>query len=533
MKTLLKMVIYQPRLWLANLVFMLIFMLLIQGQALVIEAFFDHLTGEAPTGFNVWTLVAILFAIRLGRNIGQVLDILTSVPFHVKVTALLRSNMLRYLLLQAGVLPASSGEATNRFRGDAPEIAGFLIWLNRVLGIAAFLLVALWTMLRINSWITFVALLPFLVITAIARGSAQRLQAHRSASRQATGQVVGFIGEMFGAVQAIQIATAQAGVLQRFTRLNQQRRNQALRDRLFNEIIQSISQNAVNISTGLVLILSHRLMQQGRFTIAEFAVFVYYLEQLSYFIGQFSLVLARYRHVKVATERMDRLAPQEVLTEPIPITSEVVKPRAPLSTLEIQQLSYHYPGSQQGIHDISFRIERGQMLAITGAIGTGKTTLLRVLLGLLPKQSGAILWNRQPVEHLRFPYAAYTPQVPRLYSDTLRENILLGLPHSDEEVFHLLKQVEFDQDLRQLPDQLDTHVGAKGVKLSGGQVQRVATARMLLRQPELLIVDDLSSALDIHTEEMLLKKMLIPETTIIIVSHRPLVLAQADQVIVL
>jgi ABC-type multidrug transport system fused ATPase/permease subunit len=147
------------------------------------------------------------------------------------------------------------------------------------------------------------------------------------------------------------------------------------------------------------------------------------------------------------------------------------------------------------------------LTVITGRIGSGKTTLLRALLGLLPLETGEIYWNgniiSSPGDFFVPPRCAYTAQVPRLFSNTLRNNILLGLDRTDDEIYRAMKLAVMDHDLEELDDNLETMVGARGVKLSGGQAQRAAAARMFIREPELLVFDDLSSALDVETERQL------------------------------
>ncbi|NJN38385.1 MAG: ABC transporter ATP-binding protein, partial [Acaryochloridaceae cyanobacterium CSU_3_4] len=216
-----------------------------------------------------------------------------------------------------------------------------------------------------------------------------------------------------------------------------------------------------------------------------------------------------------------------------------------LQSLTAQNLTYHYPGTRCGITDISLQIQRGRLTVITGPVGSGKSTLLRVLLGLLPLQTGTLAWNGQAIEHpanfLIPPRVAYTPQVPHLFSSTLRDNILLGMDCSDAEVMAAIALAALDSDLAALPEGLDTPIGANGMHLSGGQAQRTAAARMLVRQSELLVFDDLSSALDVETEKILWSRLLANASTsadhssqtYLIVSHRPNVLEQADQIIVL
>ena len=193
-----------------------------------------------------------------------------------------------------------------------------------------------------------------------------------------------------------------------------------------------------------------------------------------------------------------------------------------LRTLEVRGLTYRHPGSGRGvgggesadrragqragrgIEGIDLTLHRGTLTVVTGRVGAGKTTLLRMLLGLLPAQEGEMLWNGEPVRDAPAfflpPRAAYTPQAPRLFSETLRDNILLGLDPRLADLPRALHLAVLEPDVAALERGLETLVGPRGVRLSGGQVQRAGAARMFVRQPELLVVDDLSSALDVETE---------------------------------
>lgn len=209
-----------------------------------------------------------------------------------------------------------------------------------------------------------------------------------------------------------------------------------------------------------------------------------------------------------------------------------------LHELEVKGLSYQYGQSSNGIHDVSFKLKRGQFLVITGRIGSGKSTLVRTLLGLLPKQQGEILWNGEKVNPAAFlmpPRAAYTPQVPRLFSDTLRENIVQGKKgHADQALEKAIRLAVLDQDIKQLDQGLETPVGPRGVMLSGGQIQRSATARMLMTEADLFIFDDLSSALDVETEQQVWDGLFQEQdVTCIAVSHRKAALTKADHIIVM
>jgi ATP-binding cassette subfamily B protein len=262
------------------------------------------------------------------------------------------------------------------------------------------------------------------------------------------------------------------------------------------------------------------------------------------------MLAARYKQLDVSVQRMYHLmesAPLDALVKhakvnlegPLP---EVIYPARTdsdrLSSLSAVNLAFHYPNSANGIEGVNLTIRRGTLTVITGRIGSGKTTLLRTLLGLLPLEKGEIRWNGEvistPGDFFVPPRCAYTAQVPRLFSNTLRNNILLGLNKTDDDIYRATKLAVMERDLEELDDNLETMVGARGVKLSGGQVQRSAAARMFIREPELLVFDDLSSALDVETERQLWERIFAREgTTCLVVSHRRPVLRRADHILVL
>ena len=159
-------------------------------------------------------------------------------------------------------------------------------------------------------------------------------------------------------------------------------------------------------------------------------------------------------------------------------------------------------------------------------------------MGSLPIQAGEIRWNGiavdDPGEFLIPPRCAYVSQVPRLFSEQLRSNILLGLPELRVDLPGALRTAAMEQDVEELDYGLDTVVGPRGVRLSGGQVQRSAAARMFVRSAELLVIDDVSSALDVNTERRLWRRVAeLGGTTVLVVSHRRAAYRVADHIIVL
>jgi len=561
----------RPWLFTASFALWVLFAFMPLATGLIIRAFFDTLTNASSTG-KVWPLIALLVGSDALR-IAVLLACMTCwMTFWHAGEALLRVNLLEWLLNGPGtrLLPESPGEAVSRFRDDVFELMLFLdTWLD-VTGEIVFSIVALAIMLQTSALITVVVFLPMVGIVAVTHVAGTRIRAYRVSSRATTGRVTGFIGELFGAAQAIKVASAEQRVVAHFRTLSEARRKAALKDQLLTALLDSFNVNTVNIGIGLILILSARSMQSGSFTVGDFALFTTYIGWVAALPRWIGRLLTRMKQVGVSIERMHSLlsgAPDGRLVEHSPTYLHSALPALPstdktaahrLARLETHGLTYRFPDTGRGIADIDLRIERGSFTVITGRIGSGKTTLLRTLLGLLPRDAGEICWNGEliddPAVFLTPPRCAYTPQVPRLFSESLRDNLLLGASEEQANLAFAIRAAVLEQDIAAMPSGLDTLVGSRGVRLSGGQIQRAAAARMFARNADLLVFDDLSSALDVETEKTLWERLLgienaelrIEKTShddsfsilnsqfsILAVSHRRAALRRADQIVVL
>jgi ATP-binding cassette subfamily B protein len=211
----------------------------------------------------------------------------------------------------------------------------------------------------------------------------------------------------------------------------------------------------------------------------------------------------------------------------------------PFRGLSLEGLTFQYPETTAGIEDVSLTVGAGEFVVVTGRIGSGKTTLLRTALGLLPASKGRIVWNGEAVEDASAfmvpPRVAYTPQVPRLFSMSLRENLVLGDEVDDESIDESVYIATMTHDIEMMPEGLRTMIGPRGVRLSGGQIQRSASARMFTRRPQLLVLDDVSSALDVETEKLLWERLFTARADVatLVVSHRQPAMARADRIIVM
>ncbi len=539
---------FRSRLWLWSWISWTAFFLMPLWTGWVLKLAFDAL--DESESINQY--LVILGVSEVVRWAVFAFAVWVVVRWWVTALTLLRTNMLHAQTVSGGpdaaTLPDSPSEAISRFTDDARDTVMWTdSWLDG-LGYTTYAVGALIVMSTIDARAAFVVLIPIAIVTIITRLLTPRLYAARAADRQATGRVTAFLGEAFTGMLAFRLAGREEAAIGRLEEYTSVRRRTAVRDTVLQQTIDGISSSTADVTIGLMLLVLVPSVQAGDLSVGDLALFVAYSTQLGELPRYLARVITSREQAIVSYGRMGEmvapgslsniLADQHVTIEP----DETMRDRQPdpervvLEQLEVRDLTVRYPSNGEGITDVNLAFERGSFTVITGPVGAGKSTLLRALVGLIPLQSGSISWNGEEIEDLAAwfvpPQSAHLPQIPRLFSESLAENISLGRGTADLDAVLDLTTLRLDID--EMPDGLETVVGARGLRLSGGQAQRVATARSLLTQPELLVVDDLSSALDVATERELWNRLAeMGSTTVIAISQRQLAIDRADQVIMM
>lgn len=546
-----------PAAWGISLAMWCAFFLLPLGAGLALRAVLDRL--PPADGAGIWTLVAVLAGFEVGRWLVLLPAVVQWHGAWAFWHTVPRVNALRSLVGDpgpvSGRLPGSPGEAVSRFRDDARDIAQVLdVWLDLVAASLGALL-GIAVLMTVSPRGALAMAVPVVAVLWIGQLLGNRLRDWRWRERQATARVTGFIGDAFGAIGAIKIGAAEPAVLHRFVALGSARAAAARRDQVGTQLSLVLGGITANAGLGLALLLVAPAIRSGDLTVGDIGLFTTY----STVVAGLPRITARWwawqRQGDVSAARLGRLigdydpdrasapAATHLRHGPPTFAPEAIIARrrrgdpVRLRTLQVQGLHVRLDGTDQ-VAGVDLDVHRGQLVAITGPVGSGKSVLLRALLGLVPRAEGTINWNGVPVEDpsavLVPPRVAYVPQVPRLFSEPLADTVLLGVEAAGLD--RALTLARLDEDLAEMPAGRQTMVGPKGVRLSGGQIQRAAAARALVRQPELLVVDDLSSALDVSTEARLwdgLFEAADGDLTVLAVSHRPRVLERADQVITL
>jgi ATP-binding cassette, subfamily C, bacterial len=208
------------------------------------------------------------------------------------------------------------------------------------------------------------------------------------------------------------------------------------------------------------------------------------------------------------------------------------------NTLRLENVSFSY-GDKEVLHDISMTIPKGKTVALLGSSGSGKSTLAQIILGLYANEKGNVYIDDIPIDEIGLDqlreHIALVLQSPRMFNDTLRQNLTLGREVEEETLFQAISIAQLDTVLVKLDKGLDTMIGKEGVRLSGGERQRLAIARMLVHRPNLVILDESTSALDVHTEKNLFTSLcdFLEGKSMLIIAHRLSSVEHADYIYVM
>ena len=506
---------------------------------------------DGDTTATVWWAgaIAVSEVVRM-VSIHHGALIWTKVWIHMQT--LLRANMLSAQMasggLHAGQPVGSAGSAVTHFRDDTEDVANLVDGIVDISGGLVFTVIAGFVLGAADARAAAVLLIPLLGVGIATRVLDTRIKEYRAADRAATERVTGLLGDVMAAATTVKVNDAAEPMLRRLGVLVERRRHTAVRDRVLEEGVMAFSQGASDIGLGLVLLVSAAAITSGAFDLGTLALFTAYLGWLSFLPRMVGRVLARRKQAGVAFDRMRRLVAEQqavntVRPRRLPIDPRderhrpaVVRPdRVPLDVFEVSGLSVAY-GERTVVSDVDLTVRRGEFVVITGAVGAGKSTLLRAVLGLAWQAEvlGSVRWNGVEIDDraafLVPPNAAFLSQVPQLISDSVADNVGLG-PVDREQLSTALRLAAITDDIAAMPAGSDTLIGPRGLRLSGGQRQRLATARALVHSPELVVLDDLSSALDVETEVRLWTNLAEAGMTVIAVSHRAVAFDRADQVL--
>ncbi|BBB25708.1 ABC transporter ATP-binding protein [Amphritea japonica] len=484
----------------------------------------------------VLLITVVLRAIALGLNVwqGRQFSVISKeVIFRIReglLQRLKRISMAEYELLGSGAVSShfvTDLDTVDRFVGAS--VSRMLIALLTIIGTAVVLIWMHWQLAL------FILLLnPLVVWLTMTIG--KRVKDLKAKENKAYERFQGGLTEVLEAIYQIRAANRENHYLQGLVGDARALRDHSTRFEWRSEAASRFSFMVFLIGFDLFRALSMIMVVYSDLSIGQMmAVFGY----LWFMMGPVQEVLGiqyAFYGAKAALQRVNRLA--DLDEEPdYPHQSDPFAGKSSVS-VELNDIHFSYIPGQEVLRGLSLKIEAGQKIALVGASGGGKSTLVQVLLGLYQAEKGRVLFEGVSVEKIGLDRVRENVvtvlQQPALFNDSVRGNLTLGRDYTDQQLWQALAVAQLEVFVRQLDEGLDTMVGRQGVRLSGGQRQRLAIARMVLADPKVVVLDEATSALDAETEYNLHRDLagFLRGRTTIIVAHRLSAVKQADHVYV-
>jgi ATP-binding cassette subfamily B protein len=416
--------------------------------------------------------------------------------------------------------------------------------------------VSLSLMFSLDAWLTLIVLLPLPIVSITVKMFGTAIHKTFEEVQEKLSDMSAVVQESLTGVRVVRAYRQEEAEIARFREANIDylRHNQRL-SRLQGAFFPTMSL-FLGISALLALWLGSRDVMSGRLTVGELVAFNAYLAQLAWPMIAFGWVtnllergMASWKRMLTVMETIPAVRDEQGLEKGLEQglgigdlgfdQSQVSRVQG---AIEFRNLSFLY-GTHEVLSNVSFSVKAGETVAIVGATGSGKSTLVNLLPRLQNPPRGTVFVDGRdvrdiPLSDLRG-IIGFVPQEPFLFSDTLADNVAFGVPGMKQDAVARIEAAasvaQLDKDVRDFPHGYETMVGERGITLSGGQKQRAAIARAVVTDPRILILDDALSAVDTYTEEEILTRLrgVMKERTAIIISHRISTVRDADQIVVL
>ena len=397
-------------------------------------------------------------------------------------------------------------------------------------------LCVIFLMLGINWELTLLALLPLPVVSLSVRHFGKKIHDRTEESQAMLADLSARVQESMAGIRVVKAFVQEKHEIAEFDAMNRAlvEKNQELIR--VQSVFYPTMEMMIGMAVVIVLWFGGRLVIQRAISLGDFVAFTMYLARLTWPMIALGWVVNLLERGRASMERLNYILD----TVPdVKDQSDIVDGFTVLGEIEFRNLSFSFDGTPT-LRNISLRIPKGKTVAIVGATGSGKTSLVQLIPRLHNAPPDSLFIDGVPIE--RIPLATlrsaigFIPQDTFLFGETIRENIAFGVESAtDEQIVRAATVSNIETDVQSFPTKYATMVGERGITLSGGQKQRTAISRAVLRDPRILILDDALSSVDTYTEEQILRELkgVMQNRTSILISHRVSTVKDADEIIVL
>lgn len=455
-----------------------------------------------------------------------------------KADVLISAQLFRQVLaLRLDKRPASAGSMASTLK-DFESLRDFFTsaTLTALIDLP-FLVLFVFIIATIGSSLALVPLLaaPLVVLAGLLLQMplAHLVREHQAEAAQKHGMLV----EAIAGLETLKALGAEGTIQARWEQLTGLTARSGQRSRLISTLAVNFTQYVQQMVSVAIVVLGVYLIADGKLTMGALIACNILAGRALAPLGQLSGLLMRYQGARLAYQGLDKLMRED--TDRVAGRSYLHRDTWQ-GAIDCEKLGFTYPGAKQPVlKEISFSLRAGERVAILGRTGSGKSTLAKLLDGLYPPGSGALRIDGvdsgqiDPADLRRA--IGYAGQEPRLFFGSLRENLALGDPGaSDAQILAAARLVGIDEWLRRQPNGLDRRIGENGEGLSGGQRQAVALARIFIREPRILLLDEPTAAFDHNAEQLFIANLqqILPGRTLLLVTHKPALLALVERIIV-
>ena len=432
----------------------------------------------------------------------------------------------------------STGDLISTVTADIDAIQDFISQALLGIVVAILTLVGMLAVMFYIDWrFTLIALsvTPFLFIVVYTY--THRIKQASRALRKKEGEVVSVVAEVLSSIRVVKAFAREDYEEERFTKQSLESVEMALRARSLKAKLAPVVEVIIAVGTCFVLWYGVNLVMTNQMSTGSLLVFLFYLGKMYKPMKDLSKMTDTMSKASVGYERIHQVIETEDTVRNLPGAKKAPKLRG---EIEFEHVGFGYREGYATLTDLNFKVAPGQLAALVGPTGAGKTTIISLLGRFYDPQTGAVKIDGRDIREYKMKsfrkQMSFVLQETLLFKATIWQNIAYGKPEaSREEILRAAKLANADEFISRLPEQYDTMVGEKGVTLSGGQRQRIAIARAIIRDAPILILDEPTSGLDAASEELVFDALnrLMEGKTAIVIAHRLATVRRADVIFVL
>ena len=433
----------------------------------------------------------------------------------------------------------STGDLMNRISEDVSQVRMYLgPGIMYTINLIVLFFMVIYQMIAINPVLTFFVLLPLPIMSVLIYLVSTKMNQLSGKVQQEQSTLSTLAQESFAGMRVIKAYNREQEIWDGFSKSSAEYKKRTMKLVFVNALFMPTMMFLIGLSTLIAIYLGGLMVYDKTISLGGIVAFIFFVNNLTWPFASIGWVTSIIQRASASQKRIN-----EFLTQTPEVISTNKESFDFKGDIEFSHVSFTYSNTGiQALKDINFKVDKGETLAIIGKTGSGKSTILSLLMRQFDPSSGEVMVDSTNLKSINLEsfrdQSGVVPQDVFLFSDTIKSNLEFGSHDNDVSMDRLVEvttQAHVYHNIQDFPDKFDTILGERGVNLSGGQKQRISIARALLRNPKLLLLDDCLSAVDTETEETILtnlKKMELDRTTII-VSHRISSVRNANKIVVI